>query len=107
MTVVAGFVLPVLAEDCEEHWVSGISDCGQIVQLDNRTSWRVHSMDTAHAAKWHLGDSVQLCRKVGTMKNLDLEASRQIEVHVKPTSWFSQLNDSDVCPFERAPKKLK
>jgi hypothetical protein len=85
---------------CEPHWISGISDCGQLIQLENHQAWKVHDMDTANVLKWRLGEHVVVCKDGAKMKNTDKKVEDQRWIKVQQVSWGKRPKNTNSCEIK-------
>jgi hypothetical protein len=88
------------ASACEQYWISGISDCGQLVQLNSNQAWQVHDIDRHQVLKWRLGEHVVVCQKKSQMKNVDKKIEAQRWIKVKQASYGKRLKSNDSCEFK-------
>jgi hypothetical protein len=97
ITVAASCSVYLSAYGCEPHWISGISDCGQLIQLENHQSWQVHQMDIQEVLKWKLGEHVDICDGGTKMKNMDRRIEDQRWIKVKQLSWGKRSKNTNSC----------
>ncbi len=86
---------------CKPHWIKGLYEDKQVVQLDDDTLWQVKDICSAHVkhVQWEQGTNVLLChedQKVLKLKNIDVPEKEQEWVFVQPISSVESAPDS--CP---------
>jgi len=91
----AFFGLPAFA--CEPHWITGIYDGGEIIQLENNTLWKTFDLCLPEAATWEAGDNVEVCDDK-KMRNMDKEPGDHEWVLVKQLSPSVQTRESNCDP---------
>ncbi len=108
----------VLAEACEPHWIKSIYDCGEVIQLDDMSLWRVHGVDLGQSKNWKPGENVLLCEDehMKRIKNIDRtkdkttktdadnDDSEQGWVYINPIVNNAAPLKSEDCPMKKKRK---
>ena len=71
------------AHACDPHWITAIYDCGEIIQLEDSSLWKVHSVSLIETKDWEAGENIVICDEESKMRNEDRDSEEIIWAHVK------------------------
>lgn len=96
VSVLAAFVLLVFnslpALSCEPHWIAGIYDRGELLQLEDSSLWKVAPICTFQCHTWEVGENVVLCDGETRMRNVDRDKDKQEWIKVTRLNPFRKFN---------------
>lgn len=81
---------------CEPHWIAGIYDRGEMLQLEDNSLWKVAPICTFQCHTWEVGENVVVCDKETRMRNVDRDEKNQEWVKVTRITPYKKFNVENI-----------